>query len=79
MVRLAYYLGLRPFEIARITLDDISFRERELLVKTRKGNNPMTLPLPEHVTKSIAVYMIKVSLFSKNDGQGFTICDGFKI
>jgi len=44
MIHLAYCLGLRPFEITRITLDDISFRKRELLVKTRKGNNPMTLP-----------------------------------
>ena len=65
MVHLAYYLGLRPFEIARITLDDISFRERELLVKTRKGNNPMTLPVPEHVAKSIAAYMIKARPESK--------------
>ena len=46
MIHLAYCLGLRPFEVARITLDDISFRKRELLVKTRKGNNPMTLPVP---------------------------------
>ncbi|MCF8126946.1 MAG: tyrosine-type recombinase/integrase [Deltaproteobacteria bacterium] len=65
MVHLAYYLGLRPFEIARITLDDISFQERELLVKTRKGNNPMTLPLPEHVIKCIAAYRIKARPESK--------------
>ncbi len=65
MVRLAYYLGLRPFEIARITLDDISFRERELLVKTRKGNNPMTLPVPENIAKCIAAYMIKARPESK--------------
>ena len=60
MIHLAYCLGLRPFEVARITLDDISFRKRELLVKTRKGNNPMTLPIPEHTLKSIAAYLIKV-------------------
>jgi integrase/recombinase XerD len=65
MVHLAYYLGLRPFEIARISLDDISFRKRELRVKTRKGNNPMTLPLPEHVVKCIAAYRIKARPESK--------------
>ena len=65
MIHLAYCLGLRPFEITRITLDDISFRKRELFVKTRKGNNPMTLPVPEHTIKSIAAYLIKVRSKSK--------------
>ncbi len=65
MIHLAYYLGLRPFEITRITLDDICFRKRELLLKTRKGNNPMTLPVPEHTIKSIAVYMLKFRPKSK--------------
>jgi integrase/recombinase XerD len=74
MVHLAYCLGLRPFEIARITLDDISFRERELLVKTRKGNNPMTLPLPEHVAKSIAAYLMKVRLKSRYRTLFLTLC-----
>jgi integrase/recombinase XerD len=66
MIQLAYCLGLRPFEITRITLDDISFRKRELLVKTRKGNNPMTLPVPDHTIKSIAAYLIKVRSKSKH-------------
>ena len=74
MVHLAYYLGLRPFEIALISLDDISFRERELLVKTRKGNNPMSLPLPEHVAKSIAAYLIKVRPKSKYRTLFLTLC-----
>lgn len=74
MVHLAYYLGLRPFEIARIKLDDISFRERELLVKTRKGNNPMTLPVPEHVAKSIAAYVMKVRPKSRYRTLFITLC-----
>ena len=65
MVHLAYNLGLRPFEITRITLDDISFKKRELMLKDRKGNNPMTLPAPEHTIKSIAAYMLKVRSKSK--------------
>ena len=65
MIHLAYYLGLRPFEIIRITLDNISFTKRELTLKDRKGNNPMTLPVPEHTIKGIAVYMLKVRSKSK--------------
>ena len=74
MIQLAYCLGLRPFEITRITLDDISFRKRELLVKTRKGNNPMTLPVPEHTIKSIAAYLIKVRSKSKYRTLFLTLC-----
>lgn len=37
MVHLAYYLGLRPFEIVKIKLDDISFAKRELTLEERKG------------------------------------------
>jgi len=66
IIHLAYCLGLRPFEVARITLDDISFQKKELLVKTRKGNNPMTLPIPDHTLKSIAAYLIKVRAKNKH-------------
>jgi len=59
MVHLAYYLGLRPFEIVKIKLDDISFAKRELTLKERKGDNPMTLPVPEHTIKAIAAYILK--------------------
>jgi site-specific recombinase XerD len=58
MVHLAYSLGLRPAEISRISLDDISFAKGELIVRDRKSNNPMTLPVPEHTTKAIAAYLI---------------------
>ncbi|UCH00096.1 MAG: tyrosine-type recombinase/integrase [Deltaproteobacteria bacterium] len=59
IVHLAYFLGLRPVEISRITFDDISFSKRELLLAKRKADNPITLPVPENVLKAIAVYVLK--------------------
>jgi site-specific recombinase XerD len=61
MVHLAYSLGLRPVEISRITLDDISFKRGELTLKERKGGNPVTLPVPEKTIKTIALYVTKGS------------------
>lgn len=58
MVHLAYCLGLRPVEISRISLDDISFSKVELTLADRKSNNPIKLPLPEHTIKAIAAYLI---------------------
>ena len=60
MVYLAYTLGLRPVEISRITLDDISFKKKELTIRRRKANNPTTLPLPDETIKAIAAYVLKV-------------------
>ena len=59
MVHLAYSLGLRPVEISRITLDEISFKRGELTLKERKGGNPITLPIPENTIKAIALYVSK--------------------
>ena len=59
MVYLAYSLGLRPVEISRITLDDISFQEGELTLRERKGGNPITLPIAEKTIKAIALYVTK--------------------
>jgi site-specific recombinase XerD len=59
MVHLAYSLGLRPVEISRITLDDISFGRGELTLKQRKGGTPLTLPVPENAIKAIALYVRK--------------------
>jgi integrase/recombinase XerD len=59
IVLLAYTLGLRPVEISTITLDDISFRKRELTLPHRKGCNPVTLPLPEQTIKVLAAYLTK--------------------
>jgi integrase/recombinase XerD len=59
MVHLAYFLGLRPVEISRITLDEISFSKGELILSNRKADNPITLPVPENVLKAIAAYVLK--------------------
>jgi site-specific recombinase XerD len=66
MVHLAYFLGLRPVEISKISLDDISFSRGELTLKERKNNNPVTLPLPEHTLTAIAAYMIGARVNSKH-------------
>ena len=60
MVYLAYTLGLRPIEISKITLDDISFSEGTLRVPDRKTKNPVVLPLPEMTVKAIAAYIATV-------------------
>jgi len=58
MALLSYFLGLRPKEISLISLDDIFFSQRELIVKDRKSNNPIKLPLPENIIKAIAAYIV---------------------
>ncbi|MDH3347827.1 MAG: tyrosine-type recombinase/integrase [Desulfobulbaceae bacterium] len=58
MLHLAYALGLRPCEISRITLDDLSFRQGEISLPQRKACNPIKLPLPENTIKSIAAYLV---------------------
>jgi site-specific recombinase XerD len=58
LVHLSYGLGLRPDEISRITLDDISFAQSELTIKTRKNDRPVKLPLPENTIKAVAAYII---------------------
>ncbi len=57
MVYLAYTLGLRPIEISKITLDDISFSDGNLRVPDRKTKEPTVLPLPEITIKAIAAYI----------------------
>ena len=58
LIHLAYGLGLRPDEISRITLDDISFAQSELTLTARKNDRPAKLPLPENTIKAIAAYII---------------------
>ncbi len=58
MTRLAYTTGLRPSEIARIRIADLSFEKGELTVPERKGNNPVRFPLPEEIVKAVAAYVI---------------------
>jgi site-specific recombinase XerD len=59
IVHLAYFLGIRPVEISRLTFDDISFSKGELTLRKRKADNPITLPVPKQVLKAIAVYVAK--------------------
>ena len=59
MIHLAYTLGLRPIEITNITLDDVSFKKQELTICERKGNNPVSLPIPEKTLKAMALYISK--------------------
>lgn len=58
MIHLAYTLGLRPTEICRITLDDISFNKGELRIRKRKTDNPIVLPVPKETIKAIAAYLV---------------------
>ena len=58
LVQLAYTMGLRPKEISRIRLDDISFSTQQLKIPTRKAANPVELPVPEQTLKAIAAYLI---------------------
>ena len=58
-VHLAYTLGLRPVEISKVTLDDISFQKAELTLHTRKTNHPAILPIAETALKAVAAYVLK--------------------
>jgi site-specific recombinase XerD len=58
MTHLAYALGLRPKEIARLSLDDILFKKAQLRVADRKSCNPLMLPLPEAAIKAVAAYLV---------------------
>ncbi|RUM47986.1 MAG: integrase [Desulfocapsa sp.] len=60
MLHLAYYLGLRPVEISRISLDDIQFSKQEIVIPTRKSCNPISVPLPETTIKAIADYITNI-------------------
>jgi site-specific recombinase XerD len=66
IVHLSYTLGLRPVEITRITLDDISFKKGELTLPDRKAGNPITLPVPENTLKAVAAYVLKARPKSPN-------------
>ncbi len=57
-MHLAYYLGLRPKEIRLITLDDISFRQKEVFIQSRKNCSPAHLPLPDGTIKAITAYIV---------------------
>ena len=56
MIYLAYTMGLRLKEVSLITLDDISFAKKEIVLPNRKNTSPLHLPLPEEALKAIAAY-----------------------
>jgi site-specific recombinase XerD len=66
MVHLAYSLGLRPVEISRLHLDDISFSKAQITLKRRKNDNPLELPIPEQTLKAVVAYMVGGRPNSKN-------------
>jgi len=57
-MHLVYYLGLRPKEVSMITLDDISFRQKEIFIRSRKNYSPAHLPLPDDTIKAITAYIV---------------------
>ncbi len=57
-MHLIYYLGLRPKEISLITLDDISFKQKEIFIQSRKNCSPAHLPLPDDAIKAIIAYIV---------------------
>jgi site-specific recombinase XerD len=57
-MHLTYYLGLRPKEVSSLTLDDISFRQKEIFIRSRKNCSPAHLPLPDNTIKAITAYIV---------------------
>ena len=60
MIYSAYTLGLRPKEISLISLDDIAFARKEIIIPNRKNTVDLRLPLPEEALKAIVVYITHV-------------------
>jgi len=58
MVHLAFFMGLRPSEISRLTLDDIRFTEEQVALEDRKNTHPLELPIPESVLKAVVAYIV---------------------
>jgi len=58
MVHLAFYMGLRPSEISRITFDDINFAKAQLILRNRKNHCPLQLPIPENTLKAVTAYIV---------------------
>jgi integrase/recombinase XerD len=57
-MHIGYYLGLRPQETSLITLDDISFRQKEVFIRSRKNYCPAQLPLPDDTINAITAYIV---------------------
>jgi len=57
VVWLLMTLGLRAFEVARLTLDDIDDSHAGLVVRHRKGGRPLHLPLLPGAWDALAAYL----------------------
>jgi len=66
VMHLAYYLGLRPKEISLISLNDISFKQKEIFIQTRKNHSPAHLPLPDNTIRAITAYIVGARPESKS-------------
>ena len=78
MLYLAYTLGLRPKEISRISLDDLSFSESGIALPDRKNTQPIRLPLPEDTLKAICAYVIGARPRSDNRALFLTLHAPYK-
>jgi integrase len=53
------HLGLRVGDVARLSLDDIDWREGTVRVPNHKPDRPHRLPLPRRLGKALADYLAK--------------------
>jgi site-specific recombinase XerD len=58
MVHLVYHMGLHPGEICRIKLDDLDFKNKELILQNKMADNVTIRPMPQKTIKAIAVYLL---------------------
>lgn len=65
-VYLAFTLGLRPCEISKITLDDISFKKQEVVIHNQKNSTTSVMPLPDNTMKAITAYILGARPDSKH-------------
>lgn len=62
IVLLASRLGLRAGEIARVTLEDINWRESTLRLRKTKGNRERLMPMTPDVGKALVTYLCSPQL-----------------
>jgi len=53
------HLGIRVGDVARLSLDDIDWREGTVQVANHKPDRPYRLPLPQRLGKALADYLVK--------------------
>jgi site-specific recombinase XerD len=70
-------LGLRAGEVARLALEDLDWRRRQIRLRHPKGRRERVLPLPAAVGRAVADYLQKArpatalrQVFVHHSGQG---------